>query len=189
MRAVQRPVEFALSGFPATVSGVSENRQWHPWFFDHEPVRCILEDASQTQACSNAEIRGRELGHWKRGTLNFRRAFLFSLHHKSASEQLCLLRASSIRRMSMNKSISTSAWQHRTNSARNSTNKVGTRLDALLLGNMPGSLHSAVPEDPVYHPPVQASVDPSRIFRVFTILDILDYREMFASLTRDIQGR
>lgn len=109
MRAVQRPVEFALSEFPATVSDVFENRQWRPWFFDHEPVRCILEDASQTRVCSNAEVRGKEQGLWKRGTLNFRRAFLFSLHHKSASEQLCLLRASSIRRMSINKSISTSA--------------------------------------------------------------------------------
>jgi len=54
---------------------------------------------------------------------------------------------------------------------------------------MLGSLHSAVPEDPVYHPPVQTSVDPSSIFGVFRILNILDGGEMLASLTHDIQGR
>jgi len=44
-------------------------------------------------------------------TLIFRRAVLFSLHHVRASMQLCFESASSIRCISMNKSISTSVCQ------------------------------------------------------------------------------
>jgi len=44
-------------------------------------------------------------------TLIFRKAVLFSLHHVSASVQLYFERASSIRCMSVNKSISTSVCQ------------------------------------------------------------------------------
>src|ERR1700722_6300956 len=45
--------------------------------------------------------------------LILRRAVLFSLHQARASVQLCLARASSMRRMSMNKSISTRVCRQR----------------------------------------------------------------------------
>lgn len=48
-------------------------------------------------------------------TLAFLKADLFSLHHASASVQLCFRSAFSILRMSVNKSISTSFLQMRMN--------------------------------------------------------------------------
>ena len=54
MRVKQRPVGFASSGFLAMVLGASWSRRWHLSYSVHGPVRCILEDADQTQVCSTA---------------------------------------------------------------------------------------------------------------------------------------
>jgi hypothetical protein len=87
-------------------------------------------------------------------TLSFRRAFLFSLHHASASVQLWLLRASSIRRMSMNKSMSTSSYALRLSATTNEDQACGTYLDVLLLSDMPSRLIPTTMEDPIHYPPV-----------------------------------
>jgi hypothetical protein len=53
-RVKQRPAEFASSGILAMVSGASWRRRWHLSSSVHGLVRCILEDADQTQVCSTA---------------------------------------------------------------------------------------------------------------------------------------
>lgn len=53
-RVKQRPVGFASSEFLAMVLGASSSKRWHQSSSAHGLVRCILEDADQTQVCSTA---------------------------------------------------------------------------------------------------------------------------------------
>jgi hypothetical protein len=62
-----------------------------------------------------------------------------------------------------------------------------TCLNALFLGDVSCSLLPTVAEDPIYNPPVQTNVNPSRVFRVFGALNILNDSEMLASLAHDLQ--
>lgn len=53
-RVKRNPVGFVSSGFLAMVLDASWSRRWHLSSSVHGLVRCILEDANQTQVCSTA---------------------------------------------------------------------------------------------------------------------------------------
>jgi hypothetical protein len=109
-------------------------------------------------------------------TLIFRKTVLFSLHHANASVHECRERASSIRRISVNSSMSTNVCR-----ARRSLNQYGrcsklneNNLDSLLIRDFFRRLLFSVPKCPIDKPPVQPCFRPPIKFRVVRMMHGLD---------------
>jgi hypothetical protein len=125
-------------------------------------------------------------------TLIFRNADLFSLHHTKASVQLCRVRASSIRLMSENKSISTSVCQDRRRGVSSQHVKRPKKHDSYF--NVFISRYSfrrslfPIPQGPINKPPIQTGVSPSRELWFGRTLDTFDRSQVVQSFAHNVQS-